>query len=322
VIWREVSGVLAVEKEPCDGVACLHDVPVKTGTLFFVMALGLVLNPLAYGQDEAKKPGAKKRGIESLQESLKPDRIVTYRKVGDRELTLHIFQPEGFQASGKAPVFVAIHGGGWVGGTPSRFYPYAHALVAKGYVGISVEYRLANEKGLTVFDCVKDGRAAIRYIRAHAAELGIDPARIAVCGGSAGAHVAAGAALFDGIDHEGENLAVSCRPDALILYFPVIDTSNKGYGNAKIGKDWETISPVDRVKPGAPPTLVFHGDADKTTPYAGSVRFTEEMAKAGNVCELVTQPGGGHGHLNADIKLFDAAMARTAEFLAAHLKGK
>ena len=286
------------------------------------MALVMALNPCAYGQDEGRKPGAKTRGIESLQESLKPDRIVTYRKAGDRELTLHIFQPEGFQASGKAPAFVTIHGGGWVGGTPSRFYPYAHALAAKGYVGISVEYRLASEKGVTVFDCVKDGRAAIRYIRAHAAELGIDPSRIAVSGGSAGAHVAAGTAFFEGMDHEGENLDVSCRPDALILYFPVIDTSKKGYGNAKIGEDWETISPVDRVKPGAPPTLVFHGDADKTTPYAGSVRFTENMTKAGNVCELITQPGGGHGHLNADMALFEAAMTKSAEFLAENLKGK
>lgn len=294
---------------------------MKTGSLVLLVALWLGLNPTASGQDGGIQAAPKARGIEGLQETLKPDRIITYRKVGDRELTLHIFEPEGFQVSGKAPAFVTIHGGGWVSGTPRKFYPYAHALVAKGYVGISVEYRLASEKGLTVFDCVKDGRAAIRYIRAHATELGIDPNRIAVSGGSAGAHVAAGTALFEGIDHEGENLGISCRPDALILYFPVIDTSKEGYGNAKIGKDWETISPVDRVKSGAPPTLVFHGDADKTTPYAGSVRFTEEMTKAGNVCELITQPGGGHGHLNADIRLFDAAMAKTAGFLGEHLKG-
>lgn len=268
----------------------------------------------------AREPA--KRTFESIQESLEPDRIITYKTIGDRELALHIFVPEGFDPSGKAPAFVAIHGGGWTGGTPRRFYPYAHALVDKGYVGISVEYRLANRKAVTVFDCVKDGRAAIRYIRAHAAGLGIDPERIAVCGGSAGAHVAAGTALFDGIDHEGEDPDASCRPDALILYFPVIDTSEKGYGNGKIGEGWKTISPVDQVKAGAPPTLVFHGDADTTTPYAGSVLFTERMKKAGNVCELVTQAGGGHGHLNQNMALFDAAISKTAEFLAVNLKAK
>lgn len=279
----------------------------------------LAILGLAAATGHAAEPA--KRDFASMQESLQADKIVTYKKIGDRELTLHFFLPEGFEKSRKVPAFVAIHGGGWMSGTPRRFYPYAHALVEKGYVGISVEYRLASQKGVTVFDCVKDGRAAIRYIRAHAAKLGIDPRRIAVCGGSAGAHVAAGTALFDGIDHEGENLDIPCRPDALILYFPVIDTSEKGYGFRKIGEKWKTISPVDQVKRGAPPTLVFHGDADKTTPYAGSVLFTERMVKAGNVCELVTQPGGGHGHLNQNMELFDAAIANTAEFLEANFKG-
>jgi acetyl esterase len=264
----------------------------------------------------------KKRSFDSMQAALKPDKILTYKKIGDRELTLHFFLPEGFKASDSRPAFVAIHGGGWVGGTPQRFYPYANALVEKGYVGISVEYRLFDaKKGITVFDCVKDGRAAVRYIRANAKGLGIDPKRIAVSGGSAGGHVAAGTALFDGVDHADEDLSVSCRPDALILLFPVIDTSAKGYGMKKIGEKWAEISPVDQVKAGAPPTLVFHGDADKTTPYAGSKLFTEKMKEDGNICELVTNPGGGHGHINNDMKLFDDAIRRTEAFLAAHLDG-
>lgn len=264
----------------------------------------------------------KKRTFGSMQAELKPDKILTYRKIGDRQLTLHVFIPEGYKQSDSRPAFVAIHGGGWVNGTPQRFYPYANALVEKGYVGISVEYRLFNaEKGITVFDCVKDGRSAIRYIRANARDLGIDPKRIAVSGGSAGGHVAAGTALFDGIDHEDDDLTVSCRPDSLVLLYPVIDTSAKGYGKNRIGEKWAEISPVDRVKAGAPPTLVFHGDADKTTPYAGARLFTEKMKEAGNVCELVTHPGGGHGHINNDMKLFDDAIRRTEAFLAENMDG-
>ena len=290
---------------------------MKTTAQIFLTVLGMATIP-AGGTPAIQE----KRSFASLQESLQADRIVTYRRVGNRELSLHIFNPKDFESSGNAPAFVAIHGGGWTSGTPSRFYPYAHALVDKGYVGISVEYRLVGQKGVTVFDCVKDGRAAIRYIRAHAGELGIDPARIAVSGGSAGAHVAAGTALFDGIDHDAENLEISCKPDALVLYFPVIDTSEKGYGCRRIGEGWKTISPVDQVKAGAPPTLIFHGDADNTTPYAGSVLFTGRMTKAGNVCELVTEPGGGHGHLNQDMALFDAAIGKTAAFLGEHLERK
>ena len=86
-----------------------------------------------------------------------------------------------------------------------------------------------------MFDCVKDGRAAIRYIRANAKSMGIDPDRIAVGGGSAGGHVALGTALFNDFDHADEDLKVSCKPNALILLYAVLDTSKDGYGTAAIG---------------------------------------------------------------------------------------
>jgi acetyl esterase len=288
------------------------------------MAVGMLASLLAAAKDDpgGKNRVAVKRSFSSLQEMLKPDKVVTYKTVGGLDLTVHLFHPEGFKASGNWPAFVTIHGGGWTSGTPSRFYPYAHALSEKGYVGVSVEYRLVSPKGVTVFDCVKDGRAAVRYVRAHARELGIDPNRIAVSGGSAGGHVAAGTAFFDGADHPDENLKLSCRPDALVLFFPVIDTSEKGYGQMKIGDEWKTISPVDQVKANSPPTLIFHGDADKVTPYAGALLFTKRMREAGNVCELVTQPGGVHGHTNFDMALFDSAVGQTAGFLSTHMTGK
>ena len=258
------------------------------------------------------------RSFASMQKTLKPDTIITYKKIGDRELTLHIFHPEHFTASDRRPAFVAIHGGGWRNGTPQRFYPYAHALVDRGYVGISVEYRLIAQKGVTVFDCVKDGRAAIRYIRANAKNLGIDPSRIAVSGGSAGGHVAAGTALFTEFDHEDEDTDVSCRPDALMLLFPVIDTSKAGYGNGRIGEGWESISPVHRVAANAPPTLIFHGTGDTVTPHSGAVEFEKRMKAAGNICELISE-AGGHGHINQNMTLFDTAIEKTAGFLEEHM---
>ena len=256
-----------------------------------------------------------KRTFASLQQELQPDKIVTYKKIGDRELTLHFFHPEGFKATDKRPAFVAIHGGGWRSGTPRRFYPYAQALVPRGYVGVSVEYRLTTSEGVTVHDCVKDARAAIRYLRAHAAEIGIDPEKISVGGGSAGAHLALGTALFDGVDHEGEDLSVSCRPDAVVPYFAVLDVSPKGYGNKLVGPDWKTVCPLQRIRPGMPPTLIFHGDQDKVAPMPILEAFVEKMKASGNTCELVLEKGGKHGHLNADMKLFDVATERVASFL-------
>ncbi len=256
--------------------------------------------------------------VDQMAATLEPTRLITYKKVGDRELKLHVFEPGGFKTTDKRACFVVIHGGGWTGGVPKRMYPFADHFAKLGMVGISVEYRLM-KKGtdVTPFECVKDGRSALRYVRAHARELGVDLNRIVVSGGSAGGHVAAATALFDGIDEKGEDTKVSCRPDAMVLLFPVIDTSKEGYGNAKCGPDWKKISPVDHVRPGLPPTITFHGTGDTTTPFAGAKRFHEAMLKAGNTSELVVNEGGRHGYLMFDKTLYDETMKKTEAFLRA-----
>lgn len=289
-------------------------------TRYPVIALWLALCSLTWAQNNDKKSFAE------LQKELQPSKVIIYKTIGTRDLTLHLFHPEGFKPTDKRPAHVMIHGGGWRGGTPRRFYPYAQSLVPKGYVGISVEYRLINKKaGTTVFDCVKDGRSAIRYIRKNAGTLGIDPDRIAVGGGSAGGHVALGTVLFNKLDHADEDLSVSCKPNALVLLFAVLDTSKKGYGNALIGKDWETISPLHQLAPSMPPALVFHGDKDNVASYPILTEFCETMKKHGNTCELVLEKGGGHGHINNNKALFIDAAKRTETFLAQHMpepKGK
>jgi acetyl esterase/lipase len=254
--------------------------------------------------------------ISRLGEVGEPTRRVVYKTIGDRKLELHIFEPLGQKPSDHRTCFVAIHGGGWVGGQPSRFYPFAAHFAKLGCVGVSVQYRLVNKTtDSTVFDCVKDGRSAIRYLRQHADELGIDPQKIIVSGGSAGGHVAAATALFEGIDEPGDDVKISCVPNALVLYFPVIDTSKEGYGNAKCGERWQEISPLHRVKAGAPPTLILHGTADITTPFKGAKAFEEAMHKAGNRCELIAHEGGKHGYLLANLTLFNQAMQQTEAFL-------
>lgn len=260
------------------------------------------------------------RTFDSMVKALKPSEIIAYKTIGKRELTLHIFKPEGWKQDDQRPAHVVIHGGGWRNFSPERFYPYANSLVDQGYVGISVEYRLASrnqksENATTVFECVKDARAAVRYIRAHAKELGIDPGRIAVGGGSAGAHLALSTALFDGIDHADEDTAVSCRPDALILYFAVLDTSKEGYGNAFIGADWQQLSPRHHINKGMPPTLIFHGDRDGVAKMPILNDFCDRLKKAEVPYELVLEKGGVHGHLNRDIALFDKAVTQTLGFL-------
>jgi acetyl esterase len=145
--------------------------------------------------------------------------------------------------------------------------------------------------------------------------LGLDPAKIVVAGGSAGGHVAAGTALFDGTDKDGDDLKISPTPAGLVLFYPVIDTSPVGYGNAKCGERWKEISPVEHVRAGLPSTIVFHGTGDTVTPFAGAKLFHQRMKEAGNRCELVVHDGGVHGYFLYDRGLYDDAVQRTENFV-------
>lgn len=277
----------------------------------FILAIAFLLSA---GASAATKPA---RGfMDEEAAKLEPSRVVVYKKIGGRELRLNIFDPPGFKPGDKRPCFLTIHGGGWTGMTPRRQYPAAAHFAKCGMVAISVEYRLFKKDSITtVFDCVRDSRSAMRYVRAHAAELGIDPQKIVANGGSAGGHLAASLALFDGVDEAGEDTSVSCVPNAMVLFFPVIDTSKEGYGNAKIGERWQELSPVHRVKAGVPPTIVFHGTGDTVTPFKGAKAFHEAMLKAGNRCELVVNDGGKHGYLMFDPALWEETLRKTETFL-------
>ena len=192
---------------------------------------------------DAKSTNAKPtaRYVDTLAKSLNPgpkDRLQEGR--GSRTPVAPL-STRRLAGVGQAPVLrIAIHGGGWTGGDPSRMYAFADHYAKLGLVGISVQYRLFNGKaGVTVLDCVKDARSAVRHARAHANELGIDPQKIIVSGSSAGGHLSAATAMFDTINDDSDGAKVSASANALILLFPVIDASTQGYGNAKCGERWQ-----------------------------------------------------------------------------------
>lgn len=196
-------------------------------------------------------------------------------------------------------------------------YVFSDHCAKLGMVGISVQYRLYKAgTEVTVFECVKDARAALRYVRAHAAELGIEPEKIIANGSSAGGHLAAATAMFDGVDHANEKLGISCHPNALVLFSPVIDTSLEGYGNAKIGERWQELSPAHQLRPGLPPTRLFHGDGDTTTPIQGARVFAEAMKKAGNRIEFVSPPGAIHTYMFKDAALHEDTLKKMDAFFA------
>lgn len=255
-----------------------------------------------------------------LAEKYPPTRQMVYKRVEGRELMLHVFQPEGFQPADQRPAFVIYHGGGWTGFDPSRFHALAHDYtVQHRAVSICVQYRLADRPlhgTAGIGRCVRDARSAIRYIRSHAAGLGIHPGRIIAVGSSAGAHLAAACALLDDLDEPGEDTAIPARPDALILYSPAIDLSEQGIAHKNVGADWRSISPLHHIRPGMPPTLIFQGTQDTTTPPVGSENFATAMKAAGGICERITYDGGTHGFYLGHRDQYEDSLRRTAQFLS------
>jgi len=281
------------------------------------MRLALVLLSLFVALTAgAQEKTAKKKtgGYPPVIEGTKSE---TYRKVGDTDLKVWIFEPA--QKSAKPlPAIVFFFGGGWTGGSPTQFEPQSRHLASRGMIAIVADYRVKTRQNAKPADCVSDAKACVRWVRANAARLGIDPERIAVGGGSAGGHLAASVATLPGLDTAKDDKSVSCLPNALVLFnpatvlapFPGLDLKGFGAGldKEKFGCEPTEISPLHHVKKGTPPTIIFHGKADTTVPYATVEKFAEVMKTAGNRCDLVGYENQPHSFFNK---------AKYAETLAA-----
>jgi acetyl esterase/lipase len=208
---------------------------------------------------------------------------------------------------------VFFFGGGWKGGTITHFYPQAEHLSKRGMVAIAVEYRTKTGHGTDPRACVMDAKSAMRWVRSHAKELGIDPNRIAAGGGSAGGHMAAATATLTKFDEPGEDTSVSCIPQALVLFNPVFDNSEKGYGYERVKAYWKDFSPMHNLKKGMPPTVVFLGTKDKLIPVSTAEEFKKIMESNGDRCDLHLYEGQPHGFFK-DAK-FKETLAEMDNFL-------
>jgi acetyl esterase/lipase len=169
-----------------------------------------------------------------------------------------------------------------------------------------------------VADCVADCKSAVRYLRGHAAELGIDPHRIAVLGESAGGHLASCVGTLDGFNDPADDLKVSARPDALVLYDPLtkFEESNfqKLFANAPVDdktKLMRDLSPALQVRPGQPPAICIHGLADASVSPDNSRQFAAAMKLAGNRCDLVLLPETPHAFLIPNYKCSEAVVVNS-----------
>jgi acetyl esterase len=264
-------------------------------------------------------------GLALEVEGFTPDKTVVYKKVGPSELKIHIFTPANHTLADKRPTIVFFFGGGWNGGSPSQFYPHCDYLASRGMVAMSAEYRVKTRHGTSPRECVKDGKSAIRWIRVHADELGIDPDKLVAGGGSAGGHVAAATATVRGFNEEGKDQNISCKPNALVLFNPVFDNGPGGYGYDRVKEYWKDISPIHNISESTPPTIVFLGTKDKLIPTTTAERYAKLMADKGCRCDLRFYKDQGHGFFNyKNKKYFIQTVIEADRFLASlgYLEGE
>jgi len=165
-------------------------------------------------------------------------------------------------------------------------------------ITILADYRVKSRHQTTPFDAVADAKSVIRYLRQNSAYLQIDTSRIVASGGSAGGHLAAAAATVPGLNNDGDNLKINCKPNALVLFNPVFDNGPSGYGSDRFGERYLEISPMHNIKKGTPPTIAFLGTKDDLIPVETAKLYKKKMEEAGCRCDLLLYDGQKHGFFN------------------------
>ena len=239
---------------------------------------------------------------------------VLYKRTRQEDMYLYVLKPVNVPPNKPLPAVVTFTGGGWEVGNASGMINNVAWFRDQGYIGISADYRVKKRHGTTPLESIQDAKSAIRYVRAHAKELGVDPDKIIAEGGSAGGHLAACTAMIEGHDEPGEDTSVSSMANALVLH-------NPGLGGAGFGHEFfarhPDCEPIRQIRPGLPPVILSNGTKDKTTLYADARRFTETMQKAGNRCELISIPDAEHScDWPATNPTFLPTLTRMGAFLA------
>ena len=262
-------------------------------------------------EEDAKVPGGRLDGV-------KVDRDVPYAADKNPRHTLDLYRPK-YPKSKKMPVIAFIHGGGWQRGQKTGGGRFVIPFVtSQQFVGVSIGYRLSGEAKwpAQLHDC----KAAIRWLKANAERLNIDPNRIAVWGTSAGGHLASMLGVTGDADsyleglvgkHTKQNSKVKCvidwfGPSELLRMndFPSdINHDAKDSPESKlIGGPIQTLkaitrqaSPTSHITKGDAPVLIMHGDKDLLVPFDQSVRFDKALKAAGVGSTLIKIEGAGHG---------------------------
>ncbi len=239
---------------------------------------------------------------------------VLYKQIDSIALYMDIFLPKKYDTHISYPAIIFFFGGGWKSGSIKQFEPHAKYFSEKGMICFLADYRVNSRQQTSPFEALKDAKSAIRFIRKHSGDFHIDTAKIIACGGSAGGQLAAATALIKNFNDTTDNLSISCIPDALVLFNPVIDNGPGGYGYERIGEKYKDFSPIHNIKIGAPPTIIFLGTEDKLIPVETAKYYKTVMEKVGSRCDLILYEGEGHGFFKFKPEYFEKTVFEVDKF--------
>jgi len=251
------------------------------------------------------------QGPKNIPDNVKVLPDIAYREGDSKAWRLDLVMPSE-RGDAPRPGIVFIHGGGWRSGDKrsGRFFGSAVQYAQKGYVCITINYRLLGEAQFPA--CIEDCKCAVRWFRANAEKYNIDPERIGGYGNSAGAHLVAMLGLTDKDDElEGDGPYQNQSSKLQAVCCSATPTDFMLFGNrlgskealaARYGGTVENViqrakhySPITHVSKDAPPMLVVHGTRDTTVPIAHGDNLVAALEKAGTDVTYIKVDGAGHG---------------------------
>ena len=267
--------------------------------------------------------------------ALKMDRDVAYGRASSKQKLDILYRTD---VTPPRPAVIYVHGGGWSGGDKDddpQMQGDMMTRLADGFVAVAINYRLADEVKFPA--AVEDCKLAVRWLRAHAAQYGIDKNRIGVVGGSAGGHLAAMLAVTqenDGFEGSGGLFEESSAVQAVVsvsgptdLQEPLCATQVEsrrkmvsdflGVPDNEFSAAAKKASPISYVRKDAPPMLLVHCRDDQSIDAGQSIRFADAMKKVGAPVELLLLDGANHG---SEMARTDPVLSQIITFLRATLK--
>ena len=268
--------------------------------------------------------------------SIRVDRGLVYGSAGGRPLELDLYRPGLGRWKGLRPAIAMIHGGAWIKGDKRDDRDLAEHFVRAGFVAVAINYRLAEDDASRYPAQLDDVQKAVRWVRKHAAEYGIDPNRVGAFGHSAGGHLAALLGTTETRDDSDPALAgTSSRVDCAVDCAGPSDFTDDanppigpaiawvvpnlfGKAKAEAPEMYREASPIIHVDAKASPTLIVHGTEDPTVPIEQGRRLFVKLREAGVDARLVELEG--EGHLFESPGAVRTWLAEMMAFLKGHLK--